>query len=157
MQERPGKILAAGMNYRDHAAEAGLEVPERPMIFGIWPSSMIGPGEAIVIPSLSSEIDYEAELGVVVGERARAVPVERRPRRRRRLHVLQRRERARPPVPGRAVDAGQVARHVLADGPARHAGLRDPGPAGAQDPLPRQRRGAAGLLDRARWSSPSPS
>ena len=47
MQARPGQILAAGMNYRDHAAEAGLEVPERPMIFGIWPSSMIGPGEAI--------------------------------------------------------------------------------------------------------------
>jgi 5-carboxymethyl-2-hydroxymuconate isomerase len=65
MQERPGKILAAGMNYRDHAAEAGLEVPERPVIFAIWPSSVIGPGEAIVIPSLSSEIDYEAELGVV--------------------------------------------------------------------------------------------
>jgi 2-keto-4-pentenoate hydratase/2-oxohepta-3-ene-1,7-dioic acid hydratase in catechol pathway len=77
MQERPGKILAAGMNYRDHAAEAGLEVPERPVIFAIWPSSMIGDGEAIVLPSLSSEIDYEAELGVVIGERARDVPVER--------------------------------------------------------------------------------
>ncbi|MET1009413.1 MAG: fumarylacetoacetate hydrolase family protein [Gaiellaceae bacterium] len=77
MQARPGQILAAGMNYRDHAAEAGLEVPERPMIFGIWPSSMIGHGEAIVIPSLSSEIDYEAELGVVIGEHARDVRVER--------------------------------------------------------------------------------
>lgn len=77
MQERPGKILAAGMNYRDHAAEAGLEVPERPVIFAIWPSSVVGPGEAIVIPSLSSEIDYEAELGVVISERARDVPSER--------------------------------------------------------------------------------
>jgi 2,4-didehydro-3-deoxy-L-rhamnonate hydrolase len=77
MQERPGKIVAAGMNYRDHAAEAGLEVPERPVLFAIWPSSVIGPGEPIVLPSLSAEIDYEAELGVVIGERARDVPVER--------------------------------------------------------------------------------
>jgi 2-keto-4-pentenoate hydratase/2-oxohepta-3-ene-1,7-dioic acid hydratase in catechol pathway len=74
---RPGKIVAAGMNYRDHAAEAGLQVPERPVLFAIWPSSVIGPGEAIVIPAASSEIDYEAELGVVIGERARDVPVER--------------------------------------------------------------------------------
>jgi 2-keto-4-pentenoate hydratase/2-oxohepta-3-ene-1,7-dioic acid hydratase in catechol pathway len=74
---RPGKIVAAGMNYRDHAAEAGLLVPERPVLFAIWPSSVIGPGEAIVIPAASSEIDYEAELGVVIGERARDVPVER--------------------------------------------------------------------------------
>ncbi|HXV32644.1 MAG TPA: fumarylacetoacetate hydrolase family protein [Gaiellaceae bacterium] len=76
MPERPGKIIAAGMNYRDHAAEAGLEVPERPILFAIWPSSVIGPGEAIVLPSVSTEIDYEAELGVVIGERARDVPVE---------------------------------------------------------------------------------
>jgi 2-keto-4-pentenoate hydratase/2-oxohepta-3-ene-1,7-dioic acid hydratase in catechol pathway len=74
---RPGKIVAVGMNYRDHAAEAGLDVPERPVLFGLWPSSVIGDGEAIVIPSLSSQIDYEAELGVVIGERARNVPVER--------------------------------------------------------------------------------
>ena len=77
MQERPGKILAAGMNYRDHAAEAGLEVPERPVVFAIWPSSVIGHGEPIVLSALSAEVDYEAELGVVIGERARDVPVAR--------------------------------------------------------------------------------
>jgi 2,4-didehydro-3-deoxy-L-rhamnonate hydrolase len=77
VQERPGKIVAAGLNYRDHAAEAGLEVPERPILFAVWPSSVIGHGEAIVLPSVSTEIDYEAELGVVIGERARDVPVER--------------------------------------------------------------------------------
>jgi 2-keto-4-pentenoate hydratase/2-oxohepta-3-ene-1,7-dioic acid hydratase in catechol pathway len=77
VEQRPGKILAAGMNYRDHAAEAGLDVPERPLIFAIWPSSMVGDGEAIVLPSASSQVDYEAELGVVIGERARDVPVER--------------------------------------------------------------------------------
>lgn len=65
------------MNYRDHAAEAGLDVPERPVFFGLWPSSLIGPGEPILIPSMSAQIDYEAELGVVIGERARDVPVER--------------------------------------------------------------------------------
>ena len=75
--DRPAKIVAVGMNYRDHAAEAGLEVPQRPVFFGLWPSSLIGPGEPIVIPSLSSQIDFEAELGVVIGERARDVPVER--------------------------------------------------------------------------------
>lgn len=74
---RPGKIVAAGMNYRDHAAETGLAVPEQPVLFGIWPSSVIGPGEAIVIPAASSQIDYEAELGVVIGERVRDVPAER--------------------------------------------------------------------------------
>ncbi len=75
--ERPGKIVAVGMNYRDHAAEAGLDVPERPVFFGLWPSSLVGPGEPIVVPSLPSQVDYEAELGVVIGERARDVPVER--------------------------------------------------------------------------------
>lgn len=75
--ERPGKIVAVGMNYRDHAAEAGLEVPERPVFFALWPSSLIGPGESILIPSTSEQIDYEAELCVVIGERARDVPVER--------------------------------------------------------------------------------
>jgi 2-keto-4-pentenoate hydratase/2-oxohepta-3-ene-1,7-dioic acid hydratase in catechol pathway len=74
---RPGKIVAAGMNYRDHAAETGLAVPEQPVLFAIWPSSVIGPGEAIVIPAASSQIDFEAELGVVIGERARDVPAER--------------------------------------------------------------------------------
>jgi 2,4-diketo-3-deoxy-L-fuconate hydrolase len=75
--ERPGKIVAVGMNYRDHAAEAGLEVPERPVFFGLWPSSLIGSGDEIVIPSVSAKVDYEAELGVVIGERCRGVPVER--------------------------------------------------------------------------------
>lgn len=80
--ERPGKIVAVGMNYRDHAAEAGLEVPERPVFFGLWPSSLIGPREEIVIPPVSAKIDYEAELGVVIGERGRDIPVERA------LHVV---------------------------------------------------------------------
>jgi 2-keto-4-pentenoate hydratase/2-oxohepta-3-ene-1,7-dioic acid hydratase in catechol pathway len=74
---RPGKIIGVGLNYRDHASEAGLEIPDQPVIFGIWPTSVIGPGDFITIPSLSSQIDYEAELGVVIGEQARDVPIDR--------------------------------------------------------------------------------
>jgi 2-keto-4-pentenoate hydratase/2-oxohepta-3-ene-1,7-dioic acid hydratase in catechol pathway len=59
------------MNYRDHAAEAGLEVPERPILFAKWPTSVIGDGEAIVIPAGIERVDYEAELGVVIARRVR--------------------------------------------------------------------------------------
>ncbi|HZG35044.1 MAG TPA: fumarylacetoacetate hydrolase family protein [Gaiellaceae bacterium] len=75
--ERPGKVVGVGMNYRDHAAEARLDVPARPVFFGIWTSSLVGPGDAILLPSFSDEVDYEAELAVVIGERGRSVPVER--------------------------------------------------------------------------------
>ncbi len=71
--ERPGKIICVGMNYRDHAAEAGLEVPEQPILFAKWPNGLIGPGEAIVLPPDPSQVDYEAELGVVIGRRARGL------------------------------------------------------------------------------------
>ncbi|HEX2045707.1 MAG TPA: fumarylacetoacetate hydrolase family protein [Gaiellaceae bacterium] len=73
---RPGKIVCVGLNYSDHAEEQGLELPPRPLLFAKWPSAAIGPGEAIVLPSLSREVDYEAELGVVIGARARAIRVD---------------------------------------------------------------------------------
>jgi 2-keto-4-pentenoate hydratase/2-oxohepta-3-ene-1,7-dioic acid hydratase in catechol pathway len=73
---RPGKIVCVGLNYRDHAEEQGIEVPPRPLLFAKWPSSVVGPGEAIVLPSVSREVDYEAELGVVIGAQARAVRVD---------------------------------------------------------------------------------
>lgn len=71
--ERPGKIVCVGLNYRDHAEEEGLELPERPLLFGKWPSALIGPGDTIRLPGISSQVDYEAELGVVIGEQAKAV------------------------------------------------------------------------------------
>jgi 2-keto-4-pentenoate hydratase/2-oxohepta-3-ene-1,7-dioic acid hydratase in catechol pathway len=74
--ERPGKIVCVGLNYRDHAEEQGAELPEAPLLFAKWPSSMIGPGEAIVIPPLVAKTDYEAELGVVIGERVKGVSKE---------------------------------------------------------------------------------
>ena len=75
--ERPGKIVCVGMNYRDHAAESGLEVPERPVLFAKWPNALIGPGAPILLPPGFDEVDYEAELGVVIGARARGLDVDR--------------------------------------------------------------------------------
>jgi 2,4-didehydro-3-deoxy-L-rhamnonate hydrolase len=74
--ERPQKIVCVGLNYRDHAEEQGVDLPERPLLFAKWPNTLIGPGEPIVIPPLTERVDYEAELGVVIGSRARHVSVE---------------------------------------------------------------------------------
>jgi 2-keto-4-pentenoate hydratase/2-oxohepta-3-ene-1,7-dioic acid hydratase in catechol pathway len=73
---RPSKIVCAGLNYRDHADEQGLALPERPLLFAKWPNALIGPGQPIVLPPLSTQVDYEAELGVVIGERVRGASVE---------------------------------------------------------------------------------
>ena len=71
--DRPGKIICVGLNYRDHAAESNLDLPERPLLFAKWQTSVIGPGETIVLPAVSSQVDYEAELGVVIGRIANGV------------------------------------------------------------------------------------
>jgi 2,4-didehydro-3-deoxy-L-rhamnonate hydrolase len=74
--ERPRKIVCVGLNYRDHAEEQGVELPERPVLFAKWPNTLIGPGEPIVIPPITEKVDYEAELGVVIGEHVKGVSVE---------------------------------------------------------------------------------
>jgi 2-keto-4-pentenoate hydratase/2-oxohepta-3-ene-1,7-dioic acid hydratase in catechol pathway len=74
--ERPQKIVCVGLNYRDHAEEQGVDLPERPILFAKWPNTLIGPGEPIVIPAISEQVDYEAELGVVIGERVKGVSTE---------------------------------------------------------------------------------
>jgi 2,4-diketo-3-deoxy-L-fuconate hydrolase len=74
--ERPGKIVCVGLNYRDHAEEQGAELPAEPLLFAKFPSALIGPGEPIVIPSLVTKCDYEAELGVVIGSRVKNVSKE---------------------------------------------------------------------------------
>jgi 2-keto-4-pentenoate hydratase/2-oxohepta-3-ene-1,7-dioic acid hydratase in catechol pathway len=71
--ERPGKIIAVGLNYHDHASEGGRDAPERPMLFAKWATALIGPGDPIVIPPITDEVDFEGELGVVIGERVRRV------------------------------------------------------------------------------------
>ena len=71
--ERPGKIVCVGLNYRDHAEEQGTELPTAPLLFAKWQNTLIGPGDAIVIPPLVTKCDYEAELGVVIGATVRDV------------------------------------------------------------------------------------
>jgi 2-keto-4-pentenoate hydratase/2-oxohepta-3-ene-1,7-dioic acid hydratase in catechol pathway len=71
--DRPGKIVCVGLNYRDHAAESNLDLPQRPLLFAKWQTSLIGPGEEIVLPPFTQEVDFEAELGVVIGREARGV------------------------------------------------------------------------------------
>jgi len=69
--ERPGKIVCVGRNYREHAAELGNVVPERPLLFLKPPSAVIGDGEAIVLPAASRQVEHEGEIGVVIGSRLR--------------------------------------------------------------------------------------
>jgi 2-keto-4-pentenoate hydratase/2-oxohepta-3-ene-1,7-dioic acid hydratase in catechol pathway len=67
---RPSKIVCVGRNYAAHAAELGNDVPKEPLLFLKPPSSVIGPGEPIVLPKYSSKVEHEGELGLVVGRRA---------------------------------------------------------------------------------------
>src|SRR5438128_3245059 len=69
----PPKIVCLGLNYRDHAIESGAPIPKEPILFSKYATALIGPGEAIVLPSVSQEVDYEAELVIVVGKRGRNV------------------------------------------------------------------------------------
>jgi 2-keto-4-pentenoate hydratase/2-oxohepta-3-ene-1,7-dioic acid hydratase in catechol pathway len=69
----PSKIVCVGRNYREHAAELGNEVPAEPIIFLKPPSSLLAHGDRIAYPPSSSRVDYEGELGVVIGRRARNV------------------------------------------------------------------------------------
>ena len=73
---RPGKIVCVGLNYRDHAAEQGAELPEAPLLFAKFTTALIGPGDAIVIPPIVTKCDYEAELGVVLARTVRQVSKE---------------------------------------------------------------------------------
>ncbi len=71
---RPGKIVCVGQNYRKHAAELGKAVPVEPLLFLKSPSSVIGPGEPILLPPESERVDHEGELGVVIGKAMTDVP-----------------------------------------------------------------------------------
>lgn len=71
---RPGKIICIGLNYRDHAEESGLPVPKEPVLFCKYSNTVIGPGDPIILPPDSEEVDYEAELVFVIGKTAHNVP-----------------------------------------------------------------------------------
>jgi len=90
---RPGKIIGIGRNYRDHAAELGNTVPAKPLLFFKPPTAVIGDGAAIVLPPESQQVDFEGEIGVVIGRALRrATETRRAPHRR--DHVRERRHRA---------------------------------------------------------------
>lgn len=74
---RPGKFICIGLNYRDHAREQGLEPPTSPIVFSKFSTSVCAPGDPVRIPYGSPDVDYEAELGVVVGRLAQRVPAAR--------------------------------------------------------------------------------
>jgi 2-keto-4-pentenoate hydratase/2-oxohepta-3-ene-1,7-dioic acid hydratase in catechol pathway len=74
---RPSKVFAAGLNYADHIAEAGLRAPEVPTIFAKFQNTISGPYDPIQRPRVSTHLDYEGELAVVIGKRGRHVPRER--------------------------------------------------------------------------------
>lgn len=69
----PSKILCVGRNYKDHATELGNDVPKAPMLFLKPPSSLLAPGGVIVMPPASQRVDYEGELGIVIGRRCRNI------------------------------------------------------------------------------------
>jgi 2,4-diketo-3-deoxy-L-fuconate hydrolase len=73
----PANVFCVGLNYRDHAQEGNVPIPQQPMLFAKWTSAMVGPGQAIVLPPDTREVDYEAELGVVIGKKCRGVSADK--------------------------------------------------------------------------------
>ena len=73
---RPGKIICVGLNYKDHAAESNMPVPTSPVTFSKYGTAVTAPGSPIRLPAASKEVDYEAELAVVIGRRAKHVTAE---------------------------------------------------------------------------------
>src|SRR5437588_13025967 len=72
----PPKIICLGLNYADHAKEGGVPIPKDPVIFSKYTTALIGHGEPIRLPPVSKEVDYEAELVVVIGKGGRNIPAE---------------------------------------------------------------------------------
>ena len=70
----PRKIVCLGLNYADHAKESGVPIPKDPVLFSKYATSLIGYGDSIVLPSVSNEVDYEAELVIVIGKGGRHIP-----------------------------------------------------------------------------------
>ena len=71
---RPGKIICIGLNYRDHAAETQAAIPDEPIVFMKDPATVVGPQDDILLPPTSQKTDWEVELGIVIGVRARYLP-----------------------------------------------------------------------------------
>ncbi len=69
----PRKVICIGLNYADHADESGQAIPEEPVVFNKFPTALTGPGQPIRLPAISQEVDYEAELVVVIGRQAKGI------------------------------------------------------------------------------------
>ena len=104
----------------------GNEVPQEPLLFLKPPSSLIASGDAIVYPKLSQRVDFEGELGVVIGKRARNVKAADAAELHSRLHHRQRRDGARSAAQGRPVHARQRLRHILRRGPVHRSAKKKP-------------------------------
>src|SRR6185295_11772158 len=70
---RPQKLIGVGLNYKDHVEEIKGQMPKQPLLFAMYANAITGPGDPIIVPPMSKQVDYEAELGVVIGRRARHV------------------------------------------------------------------------------------
>ncbi len=73
---KPDKFICIGLNYRDHAIESGMGIPELPTVFTKYPNAICGHGDDIVLPAVSDQVDYEAELAFVIGKRCHKVKKE---------------------------------------------------------------------------------
>lgn len=73
----PSKIICVGLNYAEHIAEAKVATPEHIVLFAKFPSCLVGNGDPIIIPPVSTQVDYEGEIAVIIGQQARNVPVQR--------------------------------------------------------------------------------
>ena len=113
----PSKFVAIGLNYVDHAKETGSPIPEHPIVFFKAETCIVGPNDNIMLPPDSTHTDWEVELGIVIGRKARYVAVKDAMQVRRRLLRHQRRVRARVPDEAQrvAVEQGQGLRHLRPD------------------------------------------
>ena len=142
------KFVAIGLNYIDHAKETGNPIPTEPIFFLKANTALSGPNDAVEKPRGSTKLDWEVEIAAIIGTRAKYVSRSRRAQPRRRLLRLQRRLRAQfPDRAARAMDQGQVARHVRPGRPvAGHQG-RNPRRAEAVDVARRQRQAPPDRID----------
>ncbi|MBS0204373.1 MAG: fumarylacetoacetate hydrolase family protein [Planctomycetes bacterium] len=69
----PSKVICIGLNYRDHALETNSPIPEEPVVFNKFPQAVVGPDDNVVLPAVAHEVDYEAELVVVIGKQGRRI------------------------------------------------------------------------------------
>jgi len=73
---KPDKFICIGLNYRDHAIESGMDIPELPTVFTKYPNAICGHDDDVILPSVSKQVDYEAEFAFVIGKRCKNVPKE---------------------------------------------------------------------------------